>query len=261
MAGNVLEIVHRQFTAPVAVLGSGIPAIDRITGIGGYPRGRITELFGTASSGKSALAVTCCLNAAALGLTVVWIDLEHSLTAKLPLDPGPSARDILLLEPQTAEDAVDRAVILLERADIDLLVMDSAIAMNPSRRPEGMPSNMARAEMVGRALRKLTTLVARRHCVMLFLSRSYLMAVPASVASIGGGALRSFASLRLKTTQEQLAMDEGDLSSFAVRVRVVKNKLAPPEREALLYYSLADGTLAEEPPAMVAEEPGEEPWP
>ncbi|HWQ21923.1 MAG TPA: hypothetical protein VN478_04265, partial [Clostridia bacterium] len=66
---------------------------------------------------------------------------------------------------------------------------------------------------------------------------------------------------RLKTTQEQLAMDEGDLSSFAVRVRVVKNKLAPPEREVLLYYSLADGTLAEEPPAMVAEEPGEEPWP
>jgi recombination protein RecA len=257
----MLEIVHRQFTAPITVLGSGIPAIDRITGIGGYPRGRITELFGTASSGKSALAMACCLNAASLGLTVVWIDLEHSLAAKLPLDPGPSARDILLLEPQTAEDAVDMAVILLERAAIDLLVMDSAIAMNPSRRPEGMPSNMARAEMVGRALRKLTTLVARRLCVMLFLSRSYLMAVPASVASIGGGALRSFSSLRLKTTQEQLGLDEGDPSYFVVRVRVVKNKLASPERETLLYYSLADGTLAEEPPAMVAEQPEEEPWP
>ena len=96
---------------------------------------------------------------------------------------------------------------------------------------------------------------------MLFLSRSYLMAVPASVASIGGGALRSFASLRLKTTQEQLVLDEGDPSSFSVRVRVVKNKLAPPEREALLYYSLVDGTLAEEPPAMVADEPEEESWP
>ena len=261
MSGNMLEIVHQQFTAPITVLESGIPAIDCITGIGGYPRGRITELFGTASSGKSALAVACCLNAAALGLTVVWIDLEHSLAAKLPLDPGPWARNILLLEPQTAEDAVDMAVILLERAGIDLLVMDSAIVMNPSHRPEGMPFNMARAEMVGRALRKLTTLVARRNCVMLFLSRSYQMAIPASVASIGGSALRSFASLRLKTTQEQLTLDEGDPSSFAVRVRVVKNKLAPPEREALLYYSLANGTLAEQPPAMVSEQPEEEPWP
>lgn len=257
---NMLKSIQQQFTAPVVVLGSGIPSIDRITGIGGYPRGRITELFGTASSGKSALAVACCLNAATLGLTVVWIDLEHSLTAKLPQDLGPSAQDILLLEPETAEDAVDMAVILLERASIDLLVMDSAIAMNPSHRPEGTPLNMARAEMVGRALRKLTTLVARRNCVMLFLSRSYLMAVPGSVASIGGGALRSFASLRLKMTQEQLSLDEGDPTSFAIRVRVVKNKLAPPERETVLHYSLVDGRLAEEPPGLVAEEPREEPW-
>lgn len=258
MTANVLEIVHRQFTAHIAVLTSGVPAIDHITGIGGYPRGRITELFGTASSGKSALAIACCLNAAALGLTIVWIDLEHSLAAKLPSDLGPSARDILLLEPQTAEEAVDMATILLERADIDLLVMDSAIVMNPSHRPEGMPSNMARAEMVGRALRKLTTLVAHRNCVMLFLSRSYLMAVPSSIASIGGSALRSFASLRLKTTQEQLTLDEGDPSSLMVRVRVVKNKLAPPERETLLYYSLASGRLTEEPPGLIAEGTGED---
>jgi len=258
VAGNMLEIVHRQFAAPITILSSGISAIDSITGIGGYPRGRITELFGTASSGKSALAIACCLKAAALGLTVVWIDLEHSLKTKLPQDLGPSARDILLLEPKTAEDAVDIAAILLERASIDLLVMDSAIAMNPSRRPEGTPLNMARAEMVGRALRKLTTLVARQDSVMLFLSRSYLMAVPDSVASIGGGALRSFASLRLKMTQEQLTLDEGDLSSFAVRVHVVKNKLAPPERETLLYYSLTNGRLTEEPPGLVAEESGED---
>lgn len=260
MAGHVLDTAYRQSTSQLTVLASGIPAIDRITGIGGYPRGRITELFGTASSGKSALAMTCCLNTAALGLSVVWIDLEHSLKTKMPPDLDPSARDILLLEPTTAEDAVDMAVILLERANIDLLVMDSAIVMNPSRRPAGMPLNMARAEMVGRALRKFMTFVARRKCVMLFLSRSYLMAVPGSVASIGGGALRSFASLRLKMTQEQLTMDEGDPSSFAVLVQVVKNKLAPPERETLLYYSLANGRLTEEPPAMVAEEPGEEPW-
>jgi recombination protein RecA len=261
MTASVLEIVRRQFSAPTAVLTSGVPAIDRITGIGGYPRGRITELFGTASSGKSALAIACCLNAAAQGLTAVWIDLEHSLAAKLPLELDPSARDILLLEPKTAEDAVDMAVLLLERASIDLLVMDSAISMNPSLRSKDMPLNMARAEMVGRALRKFTTLVARRNCVMLFLSRSYLMAAPASVASIGGGALRSFASLRLQTTQEQLTLDEGDPSSLTVRVRVVKNKLAPPERDTLLYYSLTSGRLTEEPPGLIAEETGEDFWP
>jgi hypothetical protein len=78
-------------------------------------------------------------------------------------------------------------------------------------------------------------------------------------ASIGGGALRSFASLRLKMMQERLTLEEGDPSCLTVRVRVVKNKLAPPEREALLYYSLASGTLAEEPPTMVAERSEKEP--
>lgn len=258
MSRNTPDTIHRPSLTPVTVLASGISIIDEITGIGGYPRGRITELFGAASSGKTALAVSCCLLAAVQGKTVVWIDLEHSLKAKLPLDLHPSAQDILLLLPHTAEDAVDMAALLLEKADIDLLVLDSAIVMNPVHRPEGMPLNMARAEMVGHALRKLTTLVAHRNCVMLFLSRSYLMAVPASDASIGGGALRSLASLRLKTTQERLALEEGDPSCLTVRVRVVKNKLAPPEREALLYYSLTSGTLAEEPPAMVAERPEEE---
>lgn len=259
MPGNVPDTIRRPSLMPVTVLASGISAIDEITGIGGYPRGRITELFGTASSGKTALAVSCCLLAAVQGKTVVWIDLEHSLKTKLPLDLHPSAQNILLLLPRTAEDAVDMAALLLEKADVDLLVLDSAIVMNPARCPKGMPLNMARAEMVGHALRKLTTLVAHRNCAMLFLSRSYLMAVPESDASIGGGALRSFASLRLKMTQERLALEEGDPFCLTVRVRVVKNKLAPPEREALLYYSLASGTLTEDPPAMVAESLEEEP--
>lgn len=248
MIRNMPEDTYRRRPAtPVAVIGSGIPAVDRMTGIGGYPRGRVTELFGTASSGKSALALTCCLTAAAQGLTAVWIDLEHTLVAKLPLNPGPSMHDILLLEPQTSEDAVDMAAILLERVPIDLLVMDSALAMQPSHRSQNLPSNMARAEMVGRALRKLTVLVAHSNCVMLFLSRSYLMAVPDSVASIGGHALRSFASLRLRATQQQVLTEEGEAAGFAVQLRVVKNKLAPPERETVLYYSLTDGILTEVP--------------
>lgn len=248
MIRNMPEDTYRRRpAAPVAVIGSGIPAVDRMTGIGGYPRGRVTELFGTASSGKSALALTCCLTAAAQGLTAVWIDLEHTLVAKLPLNPGPSMHDILLLEPQTSEDAVDMAAILLERVPIDLLVMDSALAMQPSHRSQNLPSNMARAEMVGRALRKLTVLVAHSNCVMLFLSRSYLMAVPDSVASIGGHALRSFASLRLRATQQQVLTEEGEAAGFAVQLRVVKNKLAPPERETVLYYSLTDGILTEVP--------------
>jgi len=239
------DACHRSPATPVAVIGSGIPSVDRMTGIGGYPRGRVTELFGTASSGKSTLALTCCLHAAAQGLTAVWIDLEHILAAKLPFNPGPFINDVLLLEPQTPEDAVDMAAILLERVPIDVLVMDSALAMRPSHRSQNLPSNMARAEMVGRALRKLTVLVAHSNCVMLFLSRSYLMAVPDSVASIGGHALRGFASLRLRATQQQVLTDEGEAAGFAVRLRVVKNKLAPPERETVLYYSLTDGILTE----------------
>jgi recombination protein RecA len=242
------------------VIGSGIPVIDDITGIGGYPRGRITELFGTASSGRSSLALACCLQAAGTGHTVIWIDLEHSLGVKLPVDLAPSAQNILLLMPECAEDAVDMASLFLERSDVDLMVLDSAIVMHPSRRQEGVPLNMARAEMVGRALRKLTTLTARRNAVLLFLSRSYAMAAPASDASIGGSALRCFASLRIRLVQEDLHLDENEPFCYAVRARVVKNKLAAPYKEALLYYSVLDGRLMEESPARVAEQDEEESW-
>lgn len=243
----------------IGVVTTGFASIDQATGIGGYPRGRMTEIFGESSAGKTALAMASCRIAANAGLLVVWIDLEHSLGFKVHMDE-PSLHDVLATVPATAEEAVDLAAACLTHIPIDLLVLDSAIAMHPAGVSRGLPINVARAELVGRALRKLTPLVARRKAVLLLLSRGYLMAAPDATASIGGSAPAYFASLRLKLTHEGLRRHEGEVDAYGVRVRVMKNKLAPPCREAMLYYSFADGTLEEEPPLLVAEPDKGDPW-
>ena len=172
----------------------------------------------------------------------------------------PGLRDVLAAAPATAEEAIDLAAAFLTDIPVDLLVLDSAIAMHPAGVSRGLPINAARAELVGRALRKLTPLVARRNAVLLFLSRGYLMAAPEATASIGGSAPAYYASLRLKLTHEGLLRHEGEVDAYGVRVRVMKNKLAPPFREAMLYYSFADGTLGEEPPPLVAEPDKGDSW-
>lgn len=228
----------------VAVVSTGFTSVDRATGIGGYPRGRMTEIFGESSAGKTALAIASCRAAVAAGLLTVWIDLEHSLGLKANLD-DPGLRNVLSAAPRTAEEGLDLATAFLTDVPVDLLVLDSAIAMHPAA-PGGLPVNMARAELVGRAMRKLMPLVARRNAVLLFLSRGYVNAVPGATASIGGHAPAFFASLRLKMTREGLLRHEGETDAYGVRVQVVKNRLASPYTETPLYYSFASGTLTEE---------------
>ena len=243
----------------IGIVTTGFTSVDNATGIGGYPRGRMTEIFGGSSAGKTALAMASCRTAANAGLLVVWIDLEHSLELKVHTDE-PGLRDVLATAPATAEEAIDLAAAFLTDIPVDLLVLDSAIAMHPAGASRGLPINAARAELVGRALRKLTPLVARRNAVLLFLSRGYLMAAPEATASIGGSAPAYYASLRLKLTHEGLLRHEGEVDAYGVRVRVMKNKLAPPFKEAMLYYSFADGTLGEEPPLLVAEPDKGDSW-
>lgn len=222
------------------VLSSGFATVDAATGIGGYPRGRITEIFGSPSAGKVALAMACCTCAAQAGLIPVWIDLEHSLGLHLQTDDR-SMRDILVAEPACAEEGIDMAAAFLAQIPIDLLVLDSAIVMRPRRQARDTPLNAARAEFVGRSLRKLVPLVAHRQAVLLFLSREYLGAVPAATASIGGSAPAYYASLRLKLTRNALCQQEGELDGYRIIMTVVKNRLAAPYRQAWLRYTVSEG--------------------
>ncbi len=228
----------------VAVVTTGFASVDRATGIGGYPRGRMTEIFGESSAGKTALAIASCRAAVAADLLTVWIDLEHSLGLKTDVhDPG--LHNVLSVAPRTTEEGLDLAAAFLTDVPVDLLVLDSAIAMHPAT-SGGLPVNMARAELVGRAMRKLTPLVARRNAVLLFLSRGYAHAVRGATASIGGCAPAFFASLRLKMTCEKFLQHEGETNAYSVRIQVVKNRLASPYTETLLYYLFTSGTLTEE---------------
>ncbi len=245
-----LEQIEKQFgTGAVMRLGNAgsqsIPAIpsgsiglDLAIGAGGYPKGRIVEIYGPESSGKTTLALHAIASAQAHGGTAAIIDAEHALDPGYAKKLGVDLDSLLVSQPDSGEQALEICELLVKSNSVDIVVIDSVAALTPRAELEGSMGDShvgLQARLMSQALRKLTAAVNRSSTIIVFINQ-IRMQIGVSFGNPettpGGRALRFYASLRLDIRRIETLKDSDGARGNKVRVKVVKNKVAPPFRQA-----------------------------
>jgi recombination protein RecA len=222
----------------VAVIPTGSLGLDLALGIGGLPRGRIIEIYGPEASGKTTLALHAIAEAQRLGGVAAFIDAEHALDVQYARRLGVKTEDLLISQPDSGEQALEIAEILVRSNAIDIVVVDSVAALVPRSEIEGEMGDAqmgSQARLMSQALRKLTAAINKSQTSMIFINQirmkiGQLFGNPETTT--GGNALKFYASLRLDIRRLSAIKDADEVVGYRTRVKVVKNKLAPPFREA-----------------------------
>lgn len=218
---------------------SGSLGLDIALGIGGFPRGRICEVYGPESSGKTTLALHLAAETQKAGGTVVFIDAEHALDVGYAKKLGVDTSKLLVSQPDCGEQAFEICEGLITSGSVDLVIIDSVAALTPRAEIDGDIGDQQpglQARLMSKALRKLTALTSRSNTMILFINQirmkiGVMFGSPETTS--GGNALKFYASIRLDVRKIQSIKDSNsDVSGNRVRVKVVKNKMAPPFREA-----------------------------
>jgi recombination protein RecA len=226
--GTVLEIE----TIPTGSLG-----LDHALGVGGIPRGRVSEVFGPEASGKTTLALHIIAEAQKAGGQAAFIDAEHALDAQYAQALGVNTDDLLVAQPDSGEQALDITETLVRSGAVDIIVVDSVAALTPKAEIEGEmgDSHMGlQARLMSQALRKLTAITAKSHTSIIFINQirmkiGVMFGNPETTS--GGNALKFYASCRLDIRRIAAIKDGQEVIGNRTRVRVVKNKVAPPFRD------------------------------
>ena len=222
----------------IPVISSGSLAIDAALGIGGYPRGRIIEVYGPESGGKTTIALHAIAQAQMKGGIAAFIDAEHAMDPKYARNLGVDIKELLVSQPDSGEQALEIAEMLVRSGAIDILVIDSVAALVPRAELEGEmgDSHMGlHARLMSQALRKLTGIVSRSQTCLVFINQirekiGVMFGNPETTT--GGRALKFYSSIRLEI-RRKASIKEGDQNlGNRTRAKIVKNKLAPPFREA-----------------------------
>lgn len=235
--GAILRL-GQQATAPPDVVPSGSLALDRALGIGGYPRGRITEVFGPESSGKTTLTLHAIAEVQARGGTAAFIDAEHAFDASYARALGVDLERLLVSQPDCGEQGLDIAVALVESGAVDLIVIDSVAALVPKAEIDGEMGDQhmgLHARLMSRGVRKITAEANRTQTTVIFINQlrqriGVVFGNPETTT--GGHALRFFASVRLDVRRIGKVTSGDAVIGNRTRVKVVKNKCAPPFQEA-----------------------------
>ena len=247
---NALAQIDRQFgkgsvmrlgsdeRAPVEVIPTGSVALDVALGIGGLPRGRIVEIYGPESSGKTTLTLHAIANAQRAGGIAAFIDAEHALDPEYAKKLGVDIDALLVSQPDTGEQALEIADMLVRSGAIDLIVIDSVAALVPKAEIEGEMGDThvgLQARLMSQALRKLTGGLNTTNTTMIFINQlrekiGVFFGSPETTA--GGKALKFYASVRLDIRRIETLKDGTDAVGNRTRVKVVKNKMAPPFKQA-----------------------------
>jgi recombination protein RecA len=241
--GSIMKLGGKE-VVQVPAISSGCIALDIISGIGGFPRGRVIEIYGPEASGKTTLALHAIAEAQKAGGYAAFIDAEHALDPLYAQKLGVNIDELYIAQPDWGEQALEIAEILVRSGGVDIIVVDSVAALVPKAELEGDmgDSHMGlQARLMSQALRKLTAIVARSKTTFVFLNQlreKIGMFVGNPETTTGGRALKFYSSMRVEVKRTMAIKEGTDIVGGRVRIKVVKNKMAPPfkEVEVDLYY-------------------------
>ena len=231
--GSVMKLGQRK-AVDVEALSTGSLGLDLALGIGGLPKGRIIEIFGPESSGKTTLTLHAIAEAQKKGGTCAFIDAEHALDPAYAKKLGVNIDELIISQPDTGEQALEIADTLVRSAAVDLLVIDSVAALVPKAEIEGEmgDSNMGlQARLMSQALRKLTASISRTNCIIIFINQIRMkigVMFGSPETTTGGNALKFYASVRIDIRRIGSIKDKEDVVGNQTKVKVVKNKVSPP---------------------------------
>jgi len=235
--GAIMRLGNDEPLPDVAAIPTGALSLDLALGVGGVPRGRVIEVFGPESSGKTTLALHIVAEAQKLGGIAAFVDAEHALDIGYARKLGVRTDDLLVSQPDTGEQALEIAEMLVRSGAIDVLVIDSVAALVPKAEIEGEmgDSHMGlQARLMSQALRKLTGIISKSHCCVIFINQirmkiGVMFGNPETTT--GGNALKFYASVRMDIRKIASLKQGNDVIGSRTKVKVVKNKVAPPFRE------------------------------
>ena len=236
--GSVMRMTDKEIENDLEVVSTGSLGLDLALGVGGLPRGRVVEIYGPESSGKTTLTLQVIAEMQKLGGTCAFIDAEHALDAQYAQKLGVNLADLLISQPYTGEQALEIADALVRSGSVDLIVIDSVAALTPKAEIEGemgdsLPGLQAR--LMSQALRKLTGTIKRTNTLVIFINQirmkiGVMFGNPETTT--GGNALKFYASVRLDIRRTGSIKKGDEVIGSETKVKVVKNKVAPPFRQA-----------------------------
>ncbi|MFC1942166.1 recombinase RecA [Chloroflexota bacterium] len=236
--GSIMKLGDSTTLPPIAAIPTGSLALDLALGIGGIPRGRITEIFGPESSGKTTLAQHIIAEAQKSGGTVAYIDAEHALDPSYAASCGVKVDELFISQPDTGEQALEITEALVRSSAVDVIIIDSVAALVPRAEIEGDmgDSHMGlQARLMSQALRKLAAAIGRSGTAVVFINQlrekvGIVFGNPE--VTTGGRALKFYSSTRIELRRAEIIKQGNDAVGSHVRAKVVKNKVAPPFRTA-----------------------------
>ncbi|MBZ0169598.1 recombinase RecA [Candidatus Methylomirabilis lanthanidiphila] len=236
--GSIMRMGSSGALVPIAAISTGSLELDAALGVGGVPRGRVIEIFGPESSGKTTLALHIIAEAQRVGGSAAFVDAEHALDAGYARSLGVRIDDVLISQPDTGEQALEITEVLVRSGAVDVVVIDSVAALVPRAEIDGEmgePTMGLQARLMSQALRKLTAAISKSKTCVIFINQlrekiGVMFGNPETTT--GGRALKFYSSVRLDIRRISSIKDGENVVGARVKVKVVKNKVAPPFKEA-----------------------------